>query len=180
MKNRGVLLAFLALLIPALHGCVPGLIDDRRTSATQLEDSGIERKIGNRVEEKFGTEVHLDIVSYNRYVVLMGEAPTQQAKDEIGALALGVENVRNVQNEIVVGPATSSGTRANDAYLTSKVKTRLATASKVGPSRIKVVTEGSVVYLMGLVTHKEGDEAAEVASKTGGVQKVVTMFEYTD
>ena len=180
MKNRGVLLAFLVLLIPALHGCVPGLIDDRRTSATQLEDSGIERKIGNRVEEKFGTEVHLDIVSYNRYVVLMGEAPTQRAKDEIGALALGVENVRNVQNEIVVGPATSSGTRANDAYLTSKVKTRLATASKVGPSRIKVVTEGSVVYLMGLVTHKEGDEAAEVASKTGGVQKVVTMFEYTD
>jgi osmotically-inducible protein OsmY len=180
MKNPALSLVYLALMIPALQGCIPGLIDDRRTSATQLEDSGIERKIGNRVEEKFGTEVHLDIVSYNRYVVLLGEAPSQQAKDEIGALALGVQNVRNVQNEIVIGPVTSSGTRANDAYLTSKVKTRLATASKVSPSRIKVVTEDSVVYLMGLVTHKEADEAAEVASTTGGVRKVVKVFEYTD
>src|SRR4249920_2624564 len=180
MKNRGVLLAFLVLLIPALHGCVPGLIDDRRTSATQLEDSGIERKIGNRVEEKFGTEVHLDIVSYNRYVLLMGEVPTQQAKDEIGTLALGVQNVRNVQNEMVVGPATSSATRANDAYLTSKVKTHFATTSEVNPAHIKVVTEDSVVYLMGLVTHQEADEAAKIASTTGGVQKVVKMFEYTD
>jgi osmotically-inducible protein OsmY len=180
MKNRGLLLAVLVLLIATLQACIPGLIDDRRTSATQIEDSGIERKINNRIEEKFGSEVHLDVVSYNRYVVLLGQAPTQQNKDDIGAIALGVENVRNVQNEIVVGPATSSGTRANDAYLTSKVKTRLATASKVSPARIKVVSENSVVYLMGLVTRKEADEATDIASKTGGVQKVVTVFEYTD
>jgi osmotically-inducible protein OsmY len=180
MKNRELLLAFLALLILSLQACVPGLIDDRRTSGTQIEDSGIERKVGNRIEEKFGNEVHLDITSYNRYVVLVGEAPTQKMKDDIGALALGVENVRNVQNEIVVGPVTSSGTRTNDAYLTTKVKTRLATASKVSPSHIKVVTEDSVVYLMGLVTHKEADEATEIASTTGGVRKVVKVFEYTD
>ena len=180
MRNRRSLLVYLAVLIAALQGCIPGLIDDRRTSATQIEDSGIERKIGNRIEEKFGTEVHYDVVSFNRYVVLMGEAPTQQAKDDIGALALGVQNVRNVQNEMVVGPATSSGTRANDAYLTSKVKTRLATASKVSPARIKIVTEDSVVYLMGLVTHAEADEAAEISSTTGGVRKVVKVFEYTD
>ncbi len=180
MRNRRLPLVYLAVLLPALQGCIPGLIDDRRTSATQIEDSGIERKIGNRIEEKFGTEVHYDVVSYNRYVVLMGAAPTQQAKDEIGALALGVQNVRNVQNEMVVGPATSSGTRANDAYLTSKVKTRLATSSEVNPARIKVVTEDSVVYLLGLVTHQEADEAAKIASTTGGVQKVVKMFEYTD
>ena len=180
MRNRRLLLVYLAVLIPALQGCIPGLIDDRRTSATQIEDSGIERKIGNRIEEKFGTEVHYDVVSYNRYVVLMGEAPTQQAKDEIGALALGVQNVRNVQNEMVIGPPTSSATRANDAYLTSKVKTRLATASKVSPARIKFVTEDSVVYLMGLVTRKEAEEATEIASTTGGVRKVVKVFEYTD
>ncbi len=180
MRNRKSLLVYLAVLMPALQGCIPGLIDDRRTSGTQIDDSGIERKIGNRIEEKFGTEVHYDVVSYNRYVLLMGEVPTQQAKDEIGTLALGVQNVRNVQNEMVVGPATSSATRANDAYLTSKVKTRLATASKVSPARIKVVTEDSVVYLMGLVTHKEADEATEIASTTGGVRKVVKVFEYTD
>lgn len=180
MRNRRSLMVYLAVFMAALQGCIPGLIDDRRTSATQLEDSGIERKIGNRIEEKFGTEVHYDVVSYNRYVVVMGEAPTQQAKDDIGALALGVQNVRNVQNEMVVGPPTSSGTRANDAYLTSKVKTRLATASKVSPARIKVVTEDSVVYLMGLVTHKEADEATEIASTTSGVRKVVKVFEYTE
>jgi len=180
MTKRRLLSVCLTLLFAALQGCIPGLIDDRRTSATQLEDSGIERKIGNRIEEKFGTEVHYDVVSFNRYVVLMGEVPTQQAKDDIGALALGVQNVRNVQNEMAIGPATSSATRANDAYLTAKVKSHIQTSSKVSAANIKVITEDSVVYLMGLVTHKEADEVAEVASTTGGVRKVVKVFEYTD
>jgi len=119
-------------------------------------------------------------VSYNRYVLLMGEVPSQQAKDEIGVLALGVQNVRNVQNEIVIGPVTSSATRANDAYLTTKVKTRIATDTKVNPANIKVVTEDSVVYLLGLVPHKEAEQATDIASTTGGVRKVVKVFEYTD
>jgi len=43
---------------------------------------------------------------------------------------------------------------------------------------IKVVTERGVVYLMGLVTHDEGDAATAVVSQTSGVMKVVALFQY--
>jgi osmotically-inducible protein OsmY len=117
-------------------------------------------------------------VSYNRFVLLAGEVPSQEVKDGIGVIALGVENVRNVQNELVIGPNTSASAHANDAYLTSKVKSRFVSENKFQPNHVKVITEDSVVYLMGLVTKKEADDAAEIASTTGGVQKVVKVFEY--
>jgi osmotically-inducible protein OsmY len=188
MRNRGLLLPFLALLIPALQGCYPGAVtaggvtfvntDDRRTSGAQIDDKSIERKASRQIENKYGDQVHVDVTSYNRFVVVAGEVPSQQIKDDIGAIVLGVENVRNVQNELTVGPVPSGSSKANDALLTTKVKANFS--SKFDPNNVKVMTENGVVYLMGLVTRKEGDQAAEIASKTGGVQKVVTMFEYMD
>ena len=190
MANRQLMLLCLALTTPALHGCFPAvvasggaavvMVDDRRSTGTYVEDKTIGYKITSRINEKYGDEVHIDVIPFNRFVLLLGEAPTQQIKDDIGAIALGVENVRNVQNDISVGPVTSSGTRASDAYLTSKVNANFTTAGKFDPVHVKVVTEDSVVYLMGLVTHKEGQEAAEIASTTGGVKKVVKVFEYMD
>ena len=188
MMERRLLLAGLVLLILGLPGCYPGAVtgggvamvnaDDRRTSGAQIDDKGIERKAGRQIEEKYGDLVHVDVTSYNRFVVVAGEVPNQQVKDDIGAMVLGVENVRNVQNELTVGPLTSSASKANDAYLTTLVKANLL--NKINPNYIKVMTENGVVYLMGLVTHKEGALAAEAASKTSGVEKVVTMFEYRD
>jgi osmotically-inducible protein OsmY len=190
MEKRELLWVCLALLTPALHGCFPAvvaaggaavvMVDDRRSSGTYVEDKTIGSKVSRRINEKYGDEVHVDVIPFNRFVVLVGEAPNQQIKDDIGAIALGVENVRNVQNEITIGPVTSSGTRANDAYLTSKVTTNFTTAGKFDPVHVKVVTEDGVVYLMGLVKHKEGEDAAEIASTTGGVKKVVKVFEYLD
>jgi osmotically-inducible protein OsmY len=37
-----------------------------------------------------------------------------------------------------------------------------------------------VVFLMGLVTHAEGDAAAQIAATTSGVIRVVKLFEYID
>jgi osmotically-inducible protein OsmY len=108
----------------------------------------------------------------------VGEVPTQQIKDDVGAIALSVENVRNVQNELIVGLNTTGTTRANDAYLTSKVKARFVSEHRFQANHVKVITENSVVYLMGLVKKTEGDDAADIASTTGGVQKVVKVFEY--
>jgi osmotically-inducible protein OsmY len=103
--------------------------------------------------------------------------PDQQTKDDIGAVALGVENVRNVQNELIIGPNTSGSTRANDAYLTSKVKARFVSENKFKANHVKVITENSTVYLLGLVKREEGDAAADIASTTAGVQKVIKVFE---
>jgi osmotically-inducible protein OsmY len=190
MNLRWLLLLPLGLLSLALHGCVPAVVagggaavmmgTDRRTGGTYIEDQNIELKASRRINEKYDDKVHVDVTSFNRFVLLVGEAPSQEIKDGIGVIALGVESVRNVQNDITVGPNTSSGTRANDAYLTSKVKTQFVTANKFQANHVKVVTENGTVFLMGLVKHKEGDDAAEIASATGGVRRVVKVFEYLD
>lgn len=195
MRNKELLLISLVLLTPALHGCFPAIVagggaavlmaEDRRSSGTYLDDQNIELKASKAISEKYSDKkyedtVHIDVTSFNRFVLLDGEVPDQATKDDIGALALGVEGVRNVQNEIVVGPITSSSTRANDAYLTTKIKTRFTSENKFQPNHVKVVTENSEVFLMGLVKHNEGDDAADIASTTNGVTRVVKVFEYID
>jgi osmotically-inducible protein OsmY len=195
MTKRELLLVGLGLLTPALHGCFPAVVagggaavlmaEDRRSSGTYIDDQSIESKASHLISEKYDdkkypNQIHIDVTSFNRFVLLVGEVPNQEIKDDIGALTLGVQNVRNVQNDLAIGPVTSSGTRANDAYITSKVKTRFTSENKFQPNHVKVVTEDGVVYLMGLVKHKEGDDAAELASTTSGVTRVVKVFEYID
>jgi osmotically-inducible protein OsmY len=190
MYKRNLLIIALVAVTPALHGCFPAVVagggaavlmaEDRRTSGAIIDDGTIEHKVSSRISDKYGDRVHVDATSYNRFVLVAGEVPTQEIKNDIGAIALGVENVRNVQNELVVAPIASASTHANDAYITSKVKTLFASQNKFQVNHVKVVTENGMVYLLGLVKHKEGDDAAEIASTTGGVQKVVKVFEYID
>ena len=181
-------LPFVALL--TLPGCIPVAVvgvgavagmsyEDRRTTGTQVDDEGIELRISNRVSERFGDKVHVNITSYNRSVLLTGEVPDDKVKAEIEKIAAGATNGRGgVTNELVVGAITSYSARANDSGITGKVKARFVESGKFNALHVKVVTEASVVYLMGIVTETEGTNAAEVARTTGGVRKVVKVFDY--
>ena len=179
-----------AIALASLSGCFPlvatgigtaALVaDDRRTTGIMVEDESIENKILLRAEQRYGTSAHVNATSYNRIVLLTGEAPTAEARAEIERIARSVENVRNVQNEIAVAQPTTLMLRSNDSVLTSKIKARFLDANKFRANHVKVVTENSVVYLMGMVKRQEAQDAAEIARTTGGVDRVVRMFEYTD
>jgi osmotically-inducible protein OsmY len=78
----------------------------------------------------------------------------------------------------VIGPKTSLSARANDSFLTSKVKTQFVTENRFSANHVKVVTENSIVYLLGYVTQKEADAAVEIARNVSGVTTVVKVFEY--
>jgi osmotically-inducible protein OsmY len=184
---------FLALIIAALQGCVAvvattaagGVLvaEDRRTNAAMLEDESLELKTRRRISEKFDQyrdTIHTNITSYNRNVLITGEVPSEEVKDGIGKILKETDNVRNVTNELVSAAPTSIGSRSNDTLITSKVKSRFIEARKFQPNWVKVVTENKVVYLMGIVNHKEAADAADIAATTGGVEKVVKVFEYTD
>ncbi len=184
------ILALLAIAtLPLLNGCaaiaVGGvatgvvMVDDRRTVGTITEDQGIEFKASSRVGKKF-PNAHLNFTSYNRMLLLTGEAADAAAKSEIEKISRAVENVRDVYNEIQVAGNTSLSARANDAFLTSKVKARFIDARKFNLIHVKVVTEANTVYLLGLVTRQEANDATELARTTGGVQRVVRVFEYLD
>jgi osmotically-inducible protein OsmY len=187
MRNIIGLLIIAAL--PVLHGCAAVVVggaatgavmaDDRRTVGTITEDQGIEIKAANRIGEKFG-DAHINVTSYNRMLLLTGETADAAAKDQIGKIAGAVENVRSVDNEIRIAGNSSMSARANDSYLTSKVKARFLDAQKFDVVHVKVVTEANTVYLLGLVTRNEAADATEIARTTGGVQRVVRLFEYLD
>ncbi|MDD0812417.1 BON domain-containing protein [Curvibacter sp. RS43] len=176
-----------AALASQLTGCFPlvaggavmtGFVaTDRRTSGAQVEDEGIELRAVNRVHEALGDGVHLNVTSYNRQVLLTGEATTAEAKQKVEQIVSRVENVRGVHNEMVVGLPSSLSDRSNDALISGKVKASLVDARDLISNAFKVVTERRVVYLMGRVTQREANRATEIARGVDGVQKVVRVFE---
>ena len=180
-----------AATLIALQGCAPVVVgagvaggvmiaEDRRSSGTMLEDQVIERNVSNSIAQTYEDQVRVSVISYNRVVLLVGQVPSEEIKEEIGLLALGTENVRTVQNEIAIAGASSFVSRSGDALLTSKVKSRLLNNDDVGANHVKVVTNNDTVYLMGLVTRAEADAATRTAATTSGVQRVVKVFEYID
>lgn len=176
-----------AASVPALTGCVPvaavgvgaGVLvfSDRRPTETFVADEAIETRAANRINEKYGDRVHVNVTSYNRAVLLTGEVTNEAAKGDIEKIAAGVPNVRAITNELLVAGASSFGSRSNDSYITSKVKARFLDANKFAPNHVKVVTEAGTAYLLGLVTQREADDAVDIARTTGGVQKVVRVFD---
>jgi osmotically-inducible protein OsmY len=191
MPRRFSLLATLALatVTSALTtACAPLLIggavasgalmyNDRRTSGAQLEDQAIEFKAGPRLKEALGERAHLNVTSYNRLVLITGEVATDADREAAEKAIAGIDNVRSTVNEAAVMGFSSLTARSNDALLTSKVKAAFIDNGNIQASAIKVITERSTVYLMGRVTEKEADKAAEVARTVSGVQKVVRVFE---
>ena len=188
MKKRlltGLLLG--ATLLPALQGCFPVVAAgvgtgvfaalDRRTVGTQTEDETIEWKASARQRENCGEKVHVNFTSYNRKVLLTGEAPSAEIKAEVERLTASVPNVQGVYNELTVAGASSFSARSNDTYITSKVKARFIDAAKFSANHVKVVTEAGTVFLLGLVTQREADAAIEVTRTTSGVMRVVNLME---
>lgn len=186
-------LALLALLglAPQLQGCVEMAVvgagaaalaaDDRRSLGAQTEDKEIELRGENRIGKRLGDKVHIDVTSYNRNVLLTGEAIDAATRAQAESIVREIPNVRGVVNAIQISGVSSYTSRANDSYLTSKVKARfIDNGGSFSVNQVKVVTEDGVVYLLGLVTRKEADAAVEIARTTGGVQKVVRVFEYIE
>lgn len=185
---RRLLPVLLLAVVPALQGCFPVvatgvgagalMAGDRRTSGIYIEDQGIEIKGASRIEDKYKDGVHVNVTSFNRHVLLTGEAPSEEVKQGAGQVVMSVPNVIDVTNEMAIGNVAPYSSRSNDTYITSKVKARMIDANRFAPNHIKVVTENGVVYLMGMVTHREADDAAEIARTTSDVRKVVKVFEY--
>jgi osmotically-inducible protein OsmY len=190
-RNRYAALSALAAIAAAtllLSGC-PALLgagalgaytslEDRRTTGTQIEDQGIESRAATRIGERFPEQAHVNVIAFNRAVLLTGEAWDEATREEVGKIAAAVPNVRTVTNEVQVSGLSSATSRANDTTLTAKVKGRFVGSSDFSPLHVKVVTESGVVYLLGLVTEKEAEAATELARTTSGVRKVVKVFDY--
>ena len=153
---------------------------DKRTTGSTLDDEIIEIKALvnlDKADERLA-QAHIVVVSFNGVVLLAGQVNTAEQRLLAADTVAKINKVRRVHNEITVAGTTSMVARSNDSWITTKVKTKLLANPEVEGGRIKVVTENGVVYLMGLVTRDEASRAAELTRQTGGVQKVVRIFEY--
>ncbi len=186
---RWVSVGLVLVCAALLQACVESLIlggvatsviiaVDRRQPEVMFGDQRIEIVASNRIGDTLAGQGHVNVTSYNYMVLLTGEVPTAQVKGEVDRVASEVPQVKTVINELQIAGASSMASRSNDSYITSKVKSNFLGAENFRPTSVKVVTEAGVVYLLGLVTREEADAATEVTRGTGGVQKVVRVFEY--
>lgn len=180
--------ATLALL--NLTACAPILIggavtavaltEDRRSSGAFVDDENIENRALLKVKSRFGDQVHVNITSYNRHVLLSGEATSDAVKRGVEDEVSTVPGIKRVFNEMAVGPQAGVIAVSNDTRLTTIVKTRFLEANRFQANHVKVITEANVVFLMGIVKRAEADAATQLASTTSGVSRVVRLFEYLD
>ena len=194
-RLKGLLICALLLgSSQALTGCVTAavvgtasitsvdVVHDRRTLGEYFDDSSIELQMKKFViaDESLRNETHTSSVSVNGILLLTGEVPNEQVKQQITSYANSIEGVRQVVDEMRIAGKTAMMSRTNDTWLTTKVKSLLIKEMYLDANRIKVLSEYGNVYLMGIVTAAEADQATSIASSVRGVVRVVKVFEYTE
>jgi osmotically-inducible protein OsmY len=178
----------LALAGSALQGCAVAVVGgatasgvaiatDRRSMNTQLADQGIELRASERLNNALNRRGHITLTSYYRKVLLTGEVATAEDRAAAEAAVAGTPDVAGVINELAVMPESSLGQRSTDTLITSKVKTKLLKANGVPGNSIKVLTDRSIVYLMGRLTERESELATEIARTVSGVERVVRVID---
>jgi osmotically-inducible protein OsmY len=190
MNHRPLALLMLALSVLA-SGCSSVLTatrdypitDDRgtRTMGSALDDSLIETKVAvnvNKADPSLDKDSHIIVVSFNGIVLLAGQTPNATLKGKAEQAARGTQRVKQVHNELQVMQPSSLLARNNDTWLTTKIKTQMLADSAIPGSRIKIVTENGIVYMLGLVTRQEAKLSTNLIQGVDGVQKIVKLFEY--
>jgi osmotically-inducible protein OsmY len=177
-----------AALLTSLSGCVEMMVggamlgavatSDRRTLGAQTEDKTITVKAELKVPKIAGPDAHVNIASFNRKVLLTGEVRDEAAKATVEREVKAIDGVQAVSNELEISGPSSYTARSSDALITTKVKASLVDMKTISATSFKVVTERGTVFMMGRVTEREGQVAADVARGVSGVQKVVKIFEY--
>ena len=175
-------------LLASLSGCFGLIVGagigsavsavDRRTLGAQTEDKSVTVKAEIKMREVTNGNGNINVTSFNRKVLLTGEVRDEAMKAAAEREVRKIENVVSVINELKISGSSSYTSRSNDALITTKVKASLVDMKTVSAISFKVTTERGVVYLMGLVTPREGNIAADVAKGVSGVTRVVKIFEY--
>ena len=173
----------------ALSACAPLVIGgiaagtaivatDRRSTGAQLDDKTIEVRAANDLGDALrGNDVHINVNSFERRVLLTGEVASEAARAQAGSIASRSKNVRLVNNELVVAAPSTFGERTDDNTLGARVRAAFVNTREIAFNSVDIITERRVIYLMGAVTQKEADTAALVASRVSGVQQVVKLFD---
>ncbi|MCP4288991.1 MAG: BON domain-containing protein [Gammaproteobacteria bacterium] len=189
MKKSLLLVLLLAVFLQGcgavlISGVATGaaVIHDRRSAGTVLDDKAIQFKIISAIDANKDLDEHSSVsaTSYNYAVLLTGQTENTSYRERVVELARNTPLVKRVIDQIEIGEPSTFSQITHDAYLTAKVKLELLDIglSSFDPTRIKVVTDNSIVYLMGLVTQEEANAVVEKVRYIKDVERVIKIFEY--
>jgi osmotically-inducible protein OsmY len=191
-RFRCILTFFLCgLMVSYLSGCARiihtttnepiQISNNKRSLGTKLNDDRLETfaRVNILKADPAFEDARINIDSFNGLVLLTGQVPRENLRQLAGDTVGAINSVRQVHNELQVAPQARFGSQSLDAWITTKIKSRLV-ASSIQSRRIHIITEARTVFLMGLVSRHEADRIAEVARTSDGVQQVVKVFEYVD
>jgi osmotically-inducible protein OsmY len=175
--NRFARLFCAGLCLATLSSCI---FMERRTAGSYVDDGNIETKIRTYVQTDNAVrpDTHISTVSYNGIVLLTGEVPNAKVRQLVVDYAKQTAGVNKVVDEMRIAGTAGFGSRTNDTWITTKVKSSLFGKTGFDVDRIKVLTESSVVYLMGIVTKEEAERAVAITRQIDGVSRVVKVFEF--
>jgi len=189
-KIRNITGMLLSILV--LCGCVsvidattddPIQIDPgKRSFGEYMDDRQLKTIIAvniKKADPRLGS-AHINVHSYNAVVLLTGEVPDKQLRQLAGNTARKVNKVRQVYNELAIAPQTSFLSRAKDNWIQSHIKGKLLFNADIDSSKVKIIAEDNVIYLMGLLTKVQAEKITEIVRKTRGVAKVVRAIEYIE
>lgn len=153
-----------------------------RSFGRMIDDGNIETKamVNIHAADEAFHKAHITVVSYNGYVLLAGQVSTEKLKLKATDVVREIRGVRRIYNELEIAAPSSGITRTSDTWITAKVKSFLLGSSDIQGTRVKVLTENGVVYLMGLASEAEAQRISNKAAGISGVQRVVKLFELLD
>jgi len=182
----------LVLLLAFAGGCTTilvqttgpeGIQEDpgKRTTGARIEDQAIETKIivNMKSQEPAFRNANFDVISHNGVVLIVGQVQSASMKQRATQIASEASSkIKRIHNELEIIGKTGMLARSNDAWISTKVRTQLLVDESVPSDQVRVITENGSVFLMGMVTQQEGDNAAALARNISGVTRVVKVFEY--
>lgn len=178
-----------SLLTLSLSGCAgifiagaattANLVTDTRTTKEIWNDNNIEFEVAAITNKQpYRGNVRITASSYRGSVVLMGQATTDAERRAFESQAKDVAGVESIHNQVRVKQPLSISSISNDSWITTKVKSALLANAELNGIKVKVITEDSEVFLLGLVSREHADIATEVARNVSGVKQVIRAFEY--
>jgi osmotically-inducible protein OsmY len=182
IMSTQLLTACLPIFVGTATVTAVDLYMERRTIGRNIDDNTLELKLRTVYlsDENLGSAVNVSVTVINGIVLLTGEVHKDNQRKHAEKLARSYTETREVVNELELSGRTNLNSRANDSYITGKVKSKLIRADGVPSTNIKVVTERGKVYLLGLVTKEEAEAAVKATQTISGVTHIVKVFEYID
>lgn len=192
MKKINLPLLFVFCLTFFLAGCVTVIdaVSDgpvntdptKRSFGGYLDDQQLKTIVAVNIKkaDPYFKGLNLRVYSFNSVILLTGEVPSKELRELAGKTAREVTRVRQVYNELEIGPKRGFLENAHDKYLGSKIKAKLLVYKDIKSSRVEVFVENRKVYLMGLLSRTQAEKITDVIRKQKGVRKVVRAIEYID